>query len=191
MGLYSCSKFGDSIKQKQGFGRVFDAAGQSFEFLEDAHDWYTRAAGETGEEGGDGLPGMGKSANHHLSGTRMGISESLVDPDKSLTMIREYKAALEDKANEAKRVEGDPIDAPTPVSDDASDIDKLRAWGNQIEAILDLGGITSPPIYLREYWEHPQDFWGGFSTTLERNFFCVRNFCRPPEMPLWGQRGVP
>jgi len=53
------------------------------------------------------------------------------------------------------------------------------------------GWHTSPPIYLREYWEHSQDFWDEFSTTLERNFFCVRNFCRPPETPLWGQRGVP
>ena len=68
---------------------------------------------------------------------------------------------------------------------------RVNTWGNQIEAILDLGSVPPPPIYLGEYWEHPQDFWGGFSTTLERNFFCVRNFCQPPETPLWGQRGVP
>ena len=60
----------------------------------------------------------------------------------------------------------------------------VAPWGNQIEAILDLGGIPTPPIYLREYWEHPQDFWGGFSTTFKRKFFCVRYFCRPLDTTL-------
>ena len=58
------------------------------------------------------------------------------------------------------------------------------SWGNQTQAVLDLSAIPTPPIYLHEYWEPSQDFWGGFSTTLERNFFRVRNFCRPPETTL-------
>ena len=44
-------------------------------------------------------------------------------------------------------------------------------WANQIEAVLDLSAIPVAPIYLHEYWEHSQDFWGGVSTILERNFF--------------------
>ena len=110
------------------FGRVFAAAGDSMDFLEDAHDWYTRSASEKGGEGGDGLPGMDKHQYHHLLG---GNKEGSVDAEAALTMIREYKAALEDKANEAKRVEGDPIDAPTPVSDTASDAEKLGAWSGK------------------------------------------------------------
>jgi len=140
---YHPSKFGGKDADKD-FDRVFAAAG-SMEFLEDAHDWYTRAAGEKGEGGqqnlldeegspiktlapreGDGLPGRGKHPyHHHIGGNR----EGSVDPEASLAMIREYKEALADKANEAKRVEGDPIDAPIPASERESDREKLEAWG--------------------------------------------------------------
>ena len=64
---------------------------------------------------------------------------------------------------------------------------KVLPWGNQTQAILDLSAIPTHPIYLHEYWEDSQDFLGGFSTTLERNFFWVRNFCRPPETPLMAE----
>ena len=57
------------------------------------------------------------------------------------------------------------------------------------QAVLDLCPGPAPPIYLREFWEHSQTIWGGFSTNLEKIFLCVRNFCRPLETPLWGQRG--
>ena len=60
----------------------------------------------------------------------------------------------------------------------------ILEWGNQTQAILDLSGIPVPPIYLHECWEHSRDFWGGFITTLERNFFGVRYCCRPPETPI-------
>ena len=63
----------------------------------------------------------------------------------------------------------------------------VLTWGNQTQAILDLSAVPTPPIYLHEYWEPSQDFLGGFSTTLERNFFGVRNFCRPPETPLMAE----
>ena len=62
-------------------------------------------------------------------------------------------------------------------------------WGNQTQAVVNMSSASTPPIYLRGFLEHSQDFWGGFRTRLEKNFFCVRNFCRPPETPLWGQRG--
>ena len=57
-------------------------------------------------------------------------------------------------------------------------------WGAKNQAVPNPGSVATPPIDLREYWEHSQNFWGGFSTTLERNFFGVRNFCRPSETPL-------
>ena len=61
------------------------------------------------------------------------------------------------------------------------------SWRNQIQAVLDLSAIP-PPIYLHEYWEPSQDFWGGFSTTLERNFFVSEISVDPQKRP-YGPEG--
>ena len=37
----------------------------------------------------------------------------------------------------------------------------------------------------------PKIFGVGWVQHWKKIFFCVRNFCRPPETPLWCQRGVP
>ena len=42
--------------------------------------------------------------------------------------------------------------------------------------------VTSPPIYLHDYLEHIFKIWHGFSTNVKKLFFCVRNFCRPPNL---------
>ena len=49
---------------------------------------------------------------------------------------------------------------------------------------------TMPPIYLHDYLEHVFKIWHGFSTHVKRIFFCVRNFCRPPEISLWPEISV-
>jgi len=110
------SKFGDGLKEQQGYHRVMEAAGNSSAFLESVLDWNTRPMEDKGDPDHptlefDDLPGNGRHPYSHHDG---GNADANINPDKVIGMIRQYNEALEDKGKEAKRVEGEPIDAPKP-----------------------------------------------------------------------------
>ena len=65
-----------------------------------------------------------------------------------------------------------------------------QAWGNQRQAILDLGSGPPPPIYLREFWEHSQNIWGGLSTNLEKKMFLCEKFLPTPRNAPMVSKGL-
>ena len=67
---------------------------------------------------------------------------------------------------------------------------KLNQCDDSFDVILFECEWPAPPIYLHDYLEHVFKIWHGFSTNVKKIFFCVRNFCRPPETPLWSEISV-
>ena len=67
---------------------------------------------------------------------------------------------------------------------------KQTPWGADFDVVLFECEWPPPPIYLHDYLEHVFKIWHGFSTNVKKIFFCVRNFCRPPETPLWPEISV-
>ena len=53
-----------------------------------------------------------------------------------------------------------------------------------------MGSRPTPPIYLKDYLEYPDDIWGRFGAWLESNFFEVGQLHRPSETPLRSSRGA-
>ena len=46
-------------------------------------------------------------------------------------------------------------------------IEKVHAWGNQNQAIVNVSGRSIGPLYLHDYLKHTKDIWHGFSKNIK------------------------